>query len=322
MPEEPVSIVIPAYNAASTIAQTLEAITRQTSPVSCEVIVVDDGSTDETPQILKDFSGIYLRQTNAGPAAARNRGARLAQHELIYFLDSDCVPCPDWLEKILSGFDDPSIGVVAGGYAIANEQELLARCIHREILYRYGRMPEFPRFFGSYNFCVRRDVFEKTGGFDENYRHPSGEDNALSYKILNAGHRIRFVPGAKVKHYHTDKVKKYLREQFRHGFWRARIYLTHPRYARGDDYTFWKDIIEPPLVAGILVLALLRPPWSLVGLAFLVCLEFGYGLLMVKNAKEGLFWGAVMILRAFWRTFGFFAGLCNLKNSSKAQKSN
>jgi glycosyltransferase involved in cell wall biosynthesis len=87
------SVIVPAYNAESTIGKCLDALERQNIPRDeYEVIVVDDGSTDNMPGIVKRFPVKYISQQNKGPASARNRGAGEAKGEIILFTDSDCVP--------------------------------------------------------------------------------------------------------------------------------------------------------------------------------------------------------------------------------------
>ena len=297
-----VSVIIPAYNAAATLGHTLKALLSQDYKPSIEIIVVDDGSTDHTGDVVKGFpSVVYLRQENTGPAGARNAGTRRAGGQFYCFTDSDCVPHPDWISLLIKGFSSSRIGVVCGSYGIANSDRSLARGIHAEIIFRHTKlMPDFPKAFGSYNFCVRKNVFEEVGGFQCLYRQASGEDNDLSYRILAAGHQIFFEKKALVDHYHTDHVVKYLKEQFRHGFWRARMYMEHPCMVAGDDYTFWKDMVEVPLVVGCLVLYHLFLP-------FLV-FEIIFGCIMLSKFIEGIFYGFVMYLRAFSRTFGLSTG--------------
>lgn len=313
----PVSIIIPAYNCDATIAKTISACLAQDCSVPIEIIVVDDGSTDGTAERVRAFPGVrYARQENAGPASARNHGARLAGGEVLLFTDSDCVPHPDWASRLLSGLKQQEVAAVAGSYGIANPESLLARCVQSEIIYRHLRMPGFIRAFGSYNVAIKRGDFLAVGGFDERYRHASGEDNDLSYKFLAAGKKICFAREALVDHHHPVRVAQYLREQFRHGAWRVRMYRSHPRMMAGDDYTFWKD-------SGEVLLALM----SLSFLLFFVCLKtfpiifaFGcvvllallngiFGLLMTGRIGAGLFFGAVMSLRAYARALGLIYGL-------------
>jgi glycosyltransferase involved in cell wall biosynthesis len=96
-----VSIIIPAFNCEDTIAGTLDALRAQTYHGAMEVIVVDDGSSDGTNEIVRSFSQVRcLRQDNAGPASARNSGARISSGDILMFTDSDCCPEPAWVEKL------------------------------------------------------------------------------------------------------------------------------------------------------------------------------------------------------------------------------
>ena len=163
------------------------------------------------------------------------------------FTDADCVPNKDWIYRSLLKFNDESIGAVAGSYDIANPDSILSRCIHYEIRYRHLHlMPEFPKAFGRFNVCIRNQAFIKAGGFPETFIAASGEDNALSYALTKKDFRIAFEKDSLVAHFHTENLKRYLKEQFRHGYWRAKLYRQYPEMMKGDDYTFWKDILEPP----------------------------------------------------------------------------
>ena len=112
-----VSVVVPAYNAESSIALCLEALMQQDYPGNLfEIIVVDDGSADATAHIVQGFPVRYVYQKNAGPAAARNHGAQKAAGEILLFTDADCVPDPDWVEEMVLAFRNPSIAAVKGAY--------------------------------------------------------------------------------------------------------------------------------------------------------------------------------------------------------------
>ena len=142
-----VSIIIPAYNAEDTLGECLEACKTQTHP-EVEIIVVDDGSSDATSQITADMGVSCLTQTNAGPAAARNHGARVAKGEILAFTDADCIPEPEWIQRLLTGFADDVAGV-GGSYDIANESSLLARMIHEEIVFRHTQYHDEVDYLGS-----------------------------------------------------------------------------------------------------------------------------------------------------------------------------
>lgn len=241
-----VTIVIPAHNAARTLRQCLESCLHQTYP-GCFVVVVDDGSTDATPAIAESLSVRVVRQQKRGPAAARNAGAAVATSDIVVFTDADCVPHADWVEKLLSGFS-AGIGAVGGTYGIANPKRLLARMIHEEIQLRHARFGDSVDFLGSFNLAVRRELFEKLGGFDESFSAASGEDNDLSYRILDAGQKLGFVRAAIVEHYHPVVPLAYLRTQARHGFWRVKLYTKHPKRGGGDRYAGIIDMAAPACV--------------------------------------------------------------------------
>ncbi len=320
MADEPcVSVIIPAYNAAATIGQAIEAVAAQDYPGSVELVVVDDGSSDGTGDIVSRYSWVrLLRQDNAGPASARNHGARIARGPFLFFTDADCRPRREWIQRMMKGFEGDAgrgVAVVSGSYGIANPGSVLAGVIQAEILFRHKNlMPEFPKFFGSYNFAVRREVFETAGGFNPAYRRASGEDNDLSYKIIACGGRILFLSDACVDHYHQTSLSCYLKEQFRHGFWRVKMYAEHPYMAAGDGYTFWKDAAEVPLVAAHAIV----PFFPLAGAALMLgffFFEIFFGFFIMRTGLASIFAGCVFWLRAFARCAGFFTGgLFFLKN--------
>ena len=314
-----VSVVIPAYNAESTIGQAVaKSIAQAKGPMEVEVVVVDDGSTDETAEVAESEGAKVIMQENAGPAAARNRGWESASGNLICFTDADCIPSPGWLENLLDGFTDLQVGAVAGSYEVANTSSWLARWVHQEIMERHKRMPPFIRAFGSYNVAIPRHVLQATGGFDPVYRRASGEDNELSYRIIKKGWRIAFRPQATVAHYHPEKLWKYLMEQYRHGFWRAKLYKAHPDMTGGDDYTRLRDRLEPILVLGILVSSILKvfdingSSWPLLILlaaytAMHLCWPISWWL---GEGRIGAFsYAGVTFLRGFARTLGLCVGL-------------
>ena len=162
------------------------------------------------------------------------------------------------------------------------------------------------------------------------YRRASGEDNDLSYRIIKQGWRISFRPQAKVAHYHPEKLWQYLVQQYRHGFWRAKMYKDHPDMIGGDDYTRLRDRVEPILVLGIVGLSLLvvfgmtRFTWPLfliTALYFSIHISWPISWWLGEGKADALAYGGVTFLRGFTRTVGLGAGFLrfSLKRDLKRQ---
>lgn len=319
-----VSIIIPAYNGAATLPECLAACLAQDYPTT-EVIVVDDGSTDETAAIAAAFAGVTLvTQENGGPSVARNHGARAAKGEILVYTDADCVPRKDWVSALLAPFDE-GVVAVGGTYDIANSESRLARVVQAEISVRHAQFDGDVDFLGSFNVAYRADSFHQVGGFEESYRQASGEDNDLAYKLQDAGGRLRFTQDAIVAHYHPERLGAYLRTQSKHGYWRVKLYRDHPKRAQGgDQYAGLPDLIAPavslPVALGLpfpIVLSLTDnpawPAWLLHGalLAF-------YGALHIPIARrlrsrlsraDLLYCWFMLCVRDFARVLGLFRGL-------------
>ena len=192
-----VSVVVPAYNAAATIGATLLALRGQDLDGPYEVIVVDDGSSDGTRTVVSAAGeGVQLvRQAHEGPAAARNHGVRVARAPLIAFTDSDCVPEPGWLR--------------AGVDALGNSDLVQGRVLPDAAgaAEPFGRTIIVRREYGLYqaaNLFVRRELFERLGGFEDWLRvsigKPLAEDVWFGWSARRAGARTAFSDAATVRH--------------------------------------------------------------------------------------------------------------------------
>jgi glycosyltransferase involved in cell wall biosynthesis len=299
-----VSVVVPVYNSRRYLRQNLEALADlEENGHEVEVVVVDDGSTDGTPDLVAEYPFRLIRQDNQGPAAARNTGWRNSTGQIVFFTDSDCLPPPGWIHGLLPPFAAADVGAAAGSYEVANPAKLLPRLIQAEIRYRHHRMGEFIRAAGTYNMAVRRLVLEQVGGFDQSYPTASGEDNDLSYRILKAGWRIAFQPECRVGHYHPDRIGKYLRSQFVHGYWRSRLYRRHPEFLSGDDYTRKRDLMDSFLAACAMGLLPLVPCFPV---PLGCCLAFVLVLLLAVDAVSA---GGIALETRDWRLFPAGAGM-------------
>ena len=312
------SVVIPAYNAEKTLSSCLEALVDQSTPKpDYEVIVVDDGSTDDTSEIAKKFNVKYIFQTNQGPATARNKGALEAQGDIILFTDSDCIPDHNWIREIASPFSDPDVVGVKGTYK-TNQTELAARFAQAEFEDRYDLLQKSPSIdmIDTYSAAFRKDVFLNMGGFDESFPVANNEDTDLSYRLATAGHKLVFNRGAFVYHTHPDTLIKYLKIKFRRGYWRMLVYRRYPSKAVKDSYTPMVIKIQTGLMA--LSLPLIPLSWFAPSLIFLVLFfwaiiiasSFPFSFKTFKKDKPvGLISPAVVLLRSMVFAVGSLLGL-------------
>jgi glycosyltransferase involved in cell wall biosynthesis len=231
------SVIIPAYNSADTIEDTLKALEKQTER-DFEIIVVDDGSTDEIREIVAGHDVKLFNQEHRGPAAARNRGAIEARGEILVFTDSDCVPTQRWLAEMLKPFSSPEIVGVQGRYK-TRQRGLIPCFVQCEIESRYERMSRagYIDFVGSYSAAYRRILFLQVGGFDESFSAASGEDPDLSYRLSKKGYKMVFNGNAVVYHRHPASLGEYLRKKFYRAYWRVALYKKHAEKAVRDSYT-------------------------------------------------------------------------------------
>jgi len=283
-----ISIIIPMYNSEKTILDTLSGLEDQTRK-DFEVIVVDDGSTDASPKLVEQFkekthlSLRLVRQENAGPAKARNRGVESSQGKIIIFLDSDCIPPKNWVEEMTLPLRENIVGSNCG-YRVKNKDSIVARYVDYEMAKRHEKMVgKHIDTLGGYSACLLREIFMKVGGFDTAYTTSSGEDFDLAFRITKMGYRLVFVDKTFVYHYHPDSLKRYLRQQFYRGCWRVRMYLkSKDRILNGDSYTGHEAQVQFVLSS----LVFLSLPLMIVGPSVMVtvCL----GALLLSNVPLGL----------------------------------
>jgi len=252
-----ISVIIPAYNAHKTIQKCLEGVLSQKTNNEYEVIVVDDGSSDDTVKIIEKFPVRLIKQKHQGPAKARNLGAKKSKGNIIIFTDSDCIPPENWLKELTKPFSDSEIVGVSGTYKTKNKEKILARLEGYQIEERHEKMKMMDKidFVGTFNCAYRKNIFFKYGGFNTKFKTSSGEDPDLSFKIYKGGYKIIFQPTAFVYHYHVDSLTKYLKQKFWRAYWRILLYSRHRDKIMGDSYTS-KSLLSQVLFTGFFVLFL------------------------------------------------------------------
>jgi len=258
-----ISIIIPAYNAAQTLPACLAALQSQTQPPG-EIIVVDDGSQDQTAQVARAYGAQLLEQPHQGPAAARNLGIRQARGDIVLLTDADCEPVPTWVAEMMRPFADPRVVGVKGSYR-THQQERVARLAQCEFEERYDRLERLATidFIDTYAAAFRVAVLQEMGGFDPAFPQADNEDVELSYRLARAGCRLMFNRQAVVYHRHPNTWRAYLRRKIKRGYWRMMVYRLHPGKAMRDSYTpqlLKVQIALIYLVLGLAGLAFVFPP--------------------------------------------------------------
>ena len=235
------SVIIPAKNSAKSLPACLQSLLHQDGfqfGEDYEVIVVDDGSSDNTTSIGEQYGVCVIRQANSGPAAARNRGAQSAQSDLLLFTDSDCIPQSNWCQEMIRPFCALEVMGVKGAY-LCREFNPVSRFVQQEFEYKYEGMAKLPQidFVDTYSAAYRKFIFLENKGFDDSFPIPSVEDQELSFRLSRKGYKLVFQPTARVFHKHDLNLREYASRKWGIGYWKAFMLRWLPEKALSDTYT-------------------------------------------------------------------------------------
>ncbi|MBU0987544.1 MAG: glycosyltransferase family 2 protein [Proteobacteria bacterium] len=201
-PRLSVSIVVPVHNGGLNFERCLLSL-KALAPGCLEIIVVADGCTDASSEVASK-AGIQVINLPGpgGPARARNMGAGQAKGKILFFIDADVTVLSDAVTQIGLAFDrEPELAAVIGSYDDSPGQtNFLSQ--YKNLLHHYTHQTgreEGSTFWGACG-AIRRDIFFKMGGFNQNYRKPSVEDIELGYRLRRAGYKIRLLKSLQVKH--------------------------------------------------------------------------------------------------------------------------
>jgi len=229
-----VSVIIPVRNRPKDIVECLSALSNVDYPKNkLEIIVVDDGSNDDTVARVRDFNVKLISQSiSRGPAASRNVGARKATGDILAFLDSDCVAEQGWLKKIVPFFSLEGMGAVGGFVDSYFKSSRLDRYeaafsslnMGKRIL--FGASSESNFYVPTCNMFIQRDVFETAGAFTSGMH--VGEDVDLCWRMRKKGYFLLYVPFGSVAHKHRNHLGKMLKRRAEYGTSEAALYKYHP----------------------------------------------------------------------------------------------
>lgn len=211
------TVIIPTYNRAAVLKKALEAYNGQAEPqLIRELIVVDDGSTDDTPSVVRQaaehnlFPIRYLHQANRGPAAARNYGIRETHSRLVLFTDSDIVPERDLVSQhIVWHRNNPDDSVAVLGYVTwpsdPKPTPFMSWCGEEGTLFAFGKFQPGQQLgpFDLYtcNVSLKTEFLKASGLFDEDFKGAAYEDTEIGYRLAKVGMRLLYNPHAKARHH-------------------------------------------------------------------------------------------------------------------------
>jgi GT2 family glycosyltransferase len=235
------SIIIPTYNRLDRLANCLQCLGRLDYPRErFEVIVVDDGSSEPVDEVVASFTGALplrlIRQTNAGPAAARNTGARAAIGKYLVFTDDDCMPDRHWLRELDRVFAESPDCLVGGAIVNAlpeNPFSTATQAIMTAVYSYYDCHPDCRRLFSASNLAVPTAGFHQLGGFCESFPLAAGEDYDLCDRWQDGGRPVEYGRSAIVWHAHTLTLGGFCRQHFNYGRGLLRFRMRAARRAGG-----------------------------------------------------------------------------------------
>ena len=254
------SIVIPTYRRRDSLARCLQAIEALRFPRErFEVVVVDDGTPTPPADLIAAVDGsvqVRLVTTrHAGPATARNTGARLAQGTYLVFTDDDCMPHEDWLSSIDRWTSSLSDEFAIGGHTVNVLTDNVYAAASQgiiEYLYEYfGGHSATRRFFTSNNLVVPREQFLSLGGFNETFALAAAEDRDFCERWVAAGKRLQYADDVRVRHAHVLDFPRFSRQHFNYG--RGAFDLHRSRAQRGEralkiePLRFYAGLVRYPL---------------------------------------------------------------------------
>ena len=237
------SVVVPTFDRLNDLQRVIRALCDQVAALSspCQIVVVDDGSTDGTSAWLDAHASglgvIALHQDNSGPARARNRGVEASEGSVVLFLGDDTVPQPGWLNEHLEahriGGSDRPLAVLGYTAFPAGETSPFLRWIN-EYGAQFGYAliddpTDVPfNFFYTSNISLPRRIFIDLGGFREDFPAAAWEDIEFAYRAVDSGLSLRYQPRARTIHHHRIRVGTFCERQQKSGRSAAIFAGFHP----------------------------------------------------------------------------------------------
>ena len=268
-----VSVVITSRNNEETIGECVKSIVQLDYPKSnLEILLIDSNSTDKTAQIAAEYGAKVVSMPGNAPAAY-NFALKIANYDILAFIDSDAKVEKKWLKKLIPYMNDPKTAGVSGNIETWNTDNPWARSIGYDIMSRYARLGNYTGRVATMNLLFKRSVLNEVGGFDENF--PSQYDTELGYRISSRGYRIAFERNAICYHFNRPTLRAYWKQQLQYGRNTVRLYFKYSGLAKGDEITDFGMNIQPLLILVVIgffllgIIDLLRVLWYVSALILL-----------------------------------------------------
>jgi glycosyltransferase involved in cell wall biosynthesis len=264
------SVIIPTHNRKAILERCIQSLLNQSlSRDRYEIIIVDDGSTDGTGDLINDRllnegNIIYLRQEGKGPAAARNLGIKNAGGEVIFFTGDDIIADRDLLKVHYQEHANSDVKTAILGL-IDWHPELkvteFMRYLEKGVQFSYhvlkdGDYVNYDNFVTA-NVSLKKVLLLDYGIFDEDFRYPAFEDTELALRLNSAGMKLKYVSRAKAYHYHPVNLKTYSKREYLAGQGAALFYRKHPEQAKLLGTRYAKGMVK--LLKYIIARILIKP---------------------------------------------------------------
>ncbi|MFC8364780.1 glycosyltransferase [Streptomyces griseorubiginosus] len=298
---QPVSVLVPAYNEAKCIENTVRSLMASEHPI--EVLVIDDGSSDGTARIVEamDLPNVrVVRQLNAGKPAALNRGLANARHDIIVMMDGDTVFEPSTVRELVQPFGDPRVGAVAGNAKVGNRDSLIGAWQHIEYVMGFNLdrrmydilrcMPTIPGAVGAF----RRSALERVGGMSED---TLAEDTDITMAMHRDGWRVVYAEKARAWTEAPESVQQLWSQRYRWSYGTMQAIWKHRRalVERGASGRFGR--VGLPLVSLFMVVAPLLAP--------LIDVFLLYGVVFGPTQKTIVAWLGVLAIQVVCAAYAF-----------------
>ncbi|MFF5795976.1 polysaccharide deacetylase family protein [Streptomyces albogriseolus] len=298
---EPVTVLVPAYNEAKCIENTVTSLMASDHPI--EVLVIDDGSTDGTARIVEAM-GLpnvrVIRQLNAGKPAALNRGLANARHGIVVMMDGDTVFEPSTVRELVQPFGDPRVGAVAGNAKVGNKDSLIGAWQHIEYVMGFNLdrrmydilrcMPTIPGAVGAF----RKSALEPIGGMSDD---TLAEDTDVTMALHRAGWRVVYAENARAWTEAPETVQQLWSQRYRWSYGTMQAIWKHRRALvdKGPSGRFGR--VGLPFVSLFMIVAPLLAP--------LIDVFLLYGLVFGPTQQTILAWLGVLAIQAVCAAYAF-----------------